>query len=369
MTGTDNATASKNALECIAAMGLEPTPMVYEIFYLVQMGENRLLSDAFETMVRKNGRLTVEKVAVLHEQFVQSPLIQEVFSQFGDRLSESVDRVKGITESAASDQAEFGNAMGKIGTLVSSITDPRKLVTIVASIVKAATSMQSRSKASSDRLLQLEGEIAGLQEQVSAIQRDAETDQLTGVGNRRRFDTVYAKEFAKASQERSALTVVMIDVDHFKKFNDRWGHVTGDAVLRQIARILQGRMAHRGVVCRYGGEEFAAILPGVNSHAAAAVVEEIRTLLSRTPITRRDTNEQLGHVTASFGIAERRPNDTEDALVERADAHLYEAKGAGRNRIMGDHGTPSISRIVDRVQTAVSWNQEGAGPMRAAANQ
>jgi diguanylate cyclase (GGDEF)-like protein len=179
-------------------------------------------------------------------------------------------------------------------------------------------------------------------EQVVALSR---TDTLTQVHNRRSILGLLAREVAKAEAGGAPLTVVLLDIDHFKKINDSWGHPTGDRVLREAARILAASLREGDAVGRYGGEEFMLILPGTTAEGAAALVERCRAQLAATVVT-SDSGTNF-FVSASFGVADRRGRAAQgkgakagdanvasaEALIRAADAALYRAKAAGRNRI------------------------------------
>jgi diguanylate cyclase (GGDEF)-like protein len=157
-------------------------------------------------------------------------------------------------------------------------------------------------------------------------------DGLTGVANRRCFDDAFAREWRRAARDGSALSLLMIDVDHFKHFNDTYGHQRGDEVLKNIARCVSAALKRPGdIVARYGGEEFSLLLPATNATGALALAENVRQAVSDLAIP---SNIAAGRVTVSVGAATAIPNadDDPDALIGAADAALYKAKGYGRNR-------------------------------------
>jgi diguanylate cyclase (GGDEF)-like protein len=167
------------------------------------------------------------------------------------------------------------------------------------------------------------------------LERLIEVDALTDVGNRRRFDLTLANEWRRCMRKDEPLSIVMVDVDYFKEFNDRYGHVAGDECLQKIATaISQSTMRASDVVTRYGGEEFAAILPETDLAGAVAVAENIRMAVQRMQIPHTGTS--LGNVSVSAGIATVVPAAGEEPalLIEDADLALYRAKTSGRNRIV-----------------------------------
>lgn len=163
-------------------------------------------------------------------------------------------------------------------------------------------------------------------------------DSLTGLANRRRFDERLKEEWARAYRDRSSLALLMIDVDHFKAYNDEYGHPAGDACLRLVAKVIAAETQRAGdLAARYGGEEFAMLLPNTDAAGCARVGERIRNAVHQAGLVHR-SNPVAGCVTASIGGAACRPALERTAgvasLVEAADQALYAAKEAGRNRLM-----------------------------------
>jgi diguanylate cyclase (GGDEF)-like protein len=168
-------------------------------------------------------------------------------------------------------------------------------------------------------------------------------DTVTDVANRRQFDRALADEWTRAVRAGTSIGLVLVDVDHFKPYNDRYGHPAGDECLRRIAAVLGRTLLRAGdLVARYGGEEFAAILPLTDVDAATAVAERMRRSVEALAMPHGAT--PLGVVTISGGVAASRPDpDTNPLdLVARVDAALYEAKATGRNRIVASTGADAV---------------------------
>ena len=162
----------------------------------------------------------------------------------------------------------------------------------------------------------------------------AVTDELTGLPNRRAFDLALGSEMRRAARHHTSLAVLMLDIDHFKRVNDRFGHAVGDVVLARIAKEIAGSVRRPGdFAARYGGEEFVVILPATESGGASFIAERMRlAIASMDPCP---AEPALGKVTVSIGVvaATVEPTSSGAELVTRADRALYEAKGAGRNRV------------------------------------
>ncbi len=167
------------------------------------------------------------------------------------------------------------------------------------------------------------------------LRRQSRSDRLTGLPNRSYFDERVLAELSRARRYHEPVALAMIDIDHFKQFNDRWGHSAGDVALRLVARAILAAIRQSDLVVRYGGEEFVALFPGMDSAAAMDRVEEIRRAVEALPlpIPRR---ADIARVTISIGLASYGFDGTQaEDLLDRADARLFEAKEGGRNRVVG----------------------------------
>lgn len=176
-----------------------------------------------------------------------------------------------------------------------------------------------------------------LKRKTELLEKLALLDGLTSIPNRRRFDEVFQLEWNRAARNHAWLSLLMIDVDHFKAFNDNYGHGAGDECLKRVACSLQKSLFRAGdVVARYGGEEFAVVLPKCNAHNARSVAERIRGSVATLNIPHR-YSAAADHITVSIGYAALVPPQHEDpqTLVEAADKSLFLAKQGGRNRVCG----------------------------------
>ncbi len=176
-----------------------------------------------------------------------------------------------------------------------------------------------------------------LKRKTDMLERFALLDGLTGIHNRRYFDEQVDKEIARNLREDHPLSVIMMDIDHFKEFNDHYGHGAGDKCLQKVARALTDTLSRpTDALCRYGGEEFVALLPGSDYDGARVVAERLREAVEGLSVT-HEYSDAGSVVTLSLGIATAVPDRTQNAdresLLKRADEALYSAKHAGRNRV------------------------------------
>jgi len=162
-------------------------------------------------------------------------------------------------------------------------------------------------------------------------ERHANIDALTGLYNRRWLDSFFARIAMRESQEPVMMSIVLVDVDHFKRFNDEYGHLAGDQVLRTVADALRESVRPQDFVVRYGGEEFMLLLPRTRVPDASRVAERVRKTIAQTAINLN--GNALPSMTISLGVAELGPHGSIETAIEHADAALYRAKGAGRNQV------------------------------------
>lgn len=161
------------------------------------------------------------------------------------------------------------------------------------------------------------------------FERLATVDGLTGLRNRRWLDDAFARQLERAVRVAQPVTLLMIDIDHFKQLNDDYGHLVGDAVLGRVGELLTNGLRPQDLLARYGGEEFAVLLPGMEVAGSVGVAERLRCSIGNTASF--DGDAALPSVTISVGLAESRPGETLTSLLVRADSALYRAKHAGRN--------------------------------------
>jgi diguanylate cyclase len=210
------------------------------------------------------------------------------------------------------------------------------LRTIIESLVVATKEMEKTNDALEARLKASKHEISQLQNNLEAVRNESLTDPLTTLANRKFFDLAMEKSIGDAVKTGEPLSLLMTDIDHFKKFNDTFGHLTGDQVLRLVAQALKQNVKGQDVAARYGGEEFAVVLPRTGLQQALTVGDHIRRAVMGKELMKRSTGEHLGRLTISVGVALFRKDDTAQSFIGRADAGLYAAKRAGRNRVISE---------------------------------
>lgn len=210
---------------------------------------------------------------------------------------------------------------------------PGQLNVVISFLLTKNAEMLKESADLKNRLEQSQKQVKDLHAKLTEALDMGMRDPLTDLGNRRRFDLALAQEVAEARRKGSKLTLVICDLDHFKSINDKFGHQVGDSILRLFATLLLNNLKGRDIAIRYGGEEFAIILPETDIEGAKNVTENIRRNLESSNWRVTTTHAAIGQVTASFGVAELEADDSVQKLIQKADRRLYLAKQGGRNRV------------------------------------
>ncbi len=204
------------------------------------------------------------------------------------------------------------------------------LLSELAKTITRATKLEAR-------FVESTRELDAIRDSLNKSEERAKTDALTGLPNRHALDEFFRIAQIAAMEKGEPLSVLLIDIDHFKSFNDNFGHGVGDQVLRLMAKVLRERVREIDLPARYGGEELIAVLPGADLAACAAVAERIRRAISECSITRRSTGEVLPSITVSIGVGEFQMGEAMSDLIDRCDRALYLAKGTGRNRVVTEN--------------------------------
>lgn len=235
--------------------------------------------------------------------------------------------------SAKSATLEYGQSLANYTARIPANEGDGILHSIARGILQVTVKMTQRHNELGERLDEASVHVTELGRFLEHARKEALTDSLTGLANRKAFDKRLAHDMAEAAAQGMPLTLLLIDIDHFKKINDTYGHVTGDQVLRLISSVLLNNIKGQDMGARYGGEEFAVLLPRTPLAGGQNVAEVLRRLIEGKEIVNRGSGHKLGRITLSAGVAQYKPGESTFAFIERADAALYEAKKSGRNRV------------------------------------
>ncbi len=324
---------AKYALELMERAKVWPTPLNFELWLHVAGDSQGDLAAEIDRLLAAGSSITEEVSEELATRYLPKQRLNEEIRDTGDQLSRELSSVSDAIRMAKQNHEVFGRTLATAGADIdAALSDPDAIRATVGRLANATRTVHEQNTALERRLADSTAEVGRLKEHLEQVRRDATTDSLTNLANRKAFDDELEKALAEADAGGEALALAVLDIDHFKHFNDSWGHQTGDQVIRFVASVIGRAAAPPSFAARYGGEEFAIIFPGEHAKLAPRVLEEIRGEIASRALKRRSTNDDLGQITISGGYALRVPGETAEFLMERADAALYTSKRLGRNR-------------------------------------
>jgi diguanylate cyclase len=333
---------ARKALEVMEAHRVWPTVRNYTLWlHYVSEGDGPLAHE-IDRLLAAGEAITETVGEHLAATYLPEAQLNGGILEAGDVLSAELNSVTRAIENVQRSTEEYG---AELASASERLTDEKQVKSVVENLTAATTKVQAENRQLESQLAETTAELGRLRENLDQVRRDAMTDGLTGLTNRKAFDERLAAICAETEAQDQPMALAIIDIDHFKGFNDAWGHQIGDQVLRYVSSVI-GRMGGPPrIAARYGGEEFAIIFPNEAGRAALAVLEQIRTEVSSRALKRRSTNEDLGAITISAGFAERLRGESIASLVERADAALYASKHAGRNRTTAAPAVASVDKV------------------------
>jgi diguanylate cyclase len=336
----------------IKALRQPATPRNYELWYAYATGYNPSLNQLVNEKLAEAGTLGDADVEQIYDTYLSPSRLTEKIDSVGSRFKDEIEQVMAMVDAAVGSATSHAESLaGVTAQLGGDFSDRDGLRAIVESLVQTAKEMEQANQKLEARLTASKQEIDELQQNLEVVRSESLTDPLTSLANRKYFDQMLEKCIAEATAKGEPLSLVMTDIDHFKKFNDTYGHLTGDQVLRLVAISMKQNVKGQDIAARYGGEEFALILPNTVLRSALTVADHIRRAVMAKELMKRSTGEHLGRVTISLGAAALREGDTAASLIGRADACLYAAKRAGRNRVICE-SDPEVLPVAGQSQVA-----------------
>jgi diguanylate cyclase len=322
------------ALGQIRSLRQTAIPRNYEIWYVYATGYNAPLNKIINETLARHGKLTEGDLEQIYETYLSHIKTTDRIDKVGARVIGEIDDVMKVLSEALGMTGSYDASLSGATEKLSSAKSRDQIKSIVETLLRSTSEMRETNKALEDRLTLSKNEISNLQQSLEAIRAESLTDPLTGLGNRKYFDRMIGMAVQSALASGEPLSLLLFDIDHFKSFNDSYGHLTGDQVLRLVGLSMKQTIKGQDITARYGGEEFAVLLPNTALRQALTVADHIRRAVMAKELKKKSTGEILGRVTISVGVSMLKQGDDPDALIERADACLYAAKRNGRNRVI-----------------------------------
>jgi len=322
------------ALGQIRALAQPALPRYFEVWYNYATGYNPALNQSINQTLQQKGTLSEADIDQVYDTYIATSRIGERIDSVGSRVLDEIKQALAMIDAAAGSATRYSESLADASEELAGTEDRDTWRAILGRLVEGAKEMEVSNKKLEASLSASKQEIEQLQQTLEAVRTESLTDPLTTLSNRKFFDAALGKAIAEAAQKNEPLSLLMADVDHFKSFNDKYGHLTGDQVLRVVAMTVKQNVKGQDIVARYGGEEFVVALPNTVLRAALTVGDHVRRAVMIKELMKRSSGERLGRVTISIGVAVLHPGETAQSLIERADHCLYAAKRNGRNRVI-----------------------------------
>lgn len=321
------------ALSYIRRNVIPAHPRNYETWYTYAAGFNQSLNRAINDMIATKGSISEDDLQKIYTRFLSPNRLGDRVDEVGTRVAEEVQDLVDAIRISTDATSDFGQTLDTALGRLRQLMNGEGLRDIATAMVKATHAAIAANRNLENQLLESNRQIRTLKENLEAIRYESLTDELTTLSNRRHFDLAVDRAIDLAGRTGEGFALLLTDIDHFKSFNDRFGHQTGDQVLRLVALAVKQSIKGQDIACRYGGEEFAIILPDASTSDALQVAEDIRKAVMGKELVKRSTGENLGRLTLSIGVSLYESGDTSQELIGRADAALYAAKHSGRNAV------------------------------------
>ena len=338
MNAADTETSSEKAAEILrltlplmSRQGVPATPKNYAVWYAHVAGDNPELSSEIERLRAAEQKFSPAINDRLYRDFIAEHDLTEV-EQVRSDLSAVITEVGHTLTGADKDAYKFASVLGGFADNLSQSGDLHNIRGLLGELIEETRSMRASTNSIQAHFEEKSKQVETLQEQLHAERIRAVTDPLTGLFNRFAL-------FEKLEQDIEEMTdnappsVIMFDIDHFKKINDTHGHLIGDRVIRFVAQTLQRNIKGQDTAARFGGEEFTVVLPATPINGALAVAEKIRKVVEVAQLVRADTKQPLENITISAGVSLYRHGEDLMDFIDRADRALYKSKNDGRNRV------------------------------------
>ncbi len=307
-------------------------PINYALWYEYFLGRNKALMDTLDSLSATPEKYTdevAEELFRIHILGTSSDRLEMI----GRKVHSILDGTSEMLSGTGEHLEQFNREVTHTKVVLDEAIDPAEIRPLVGGLIAASDSVISANRDLCQQLEIRSNEIERLKEEIETIRAEAALDPLTGLANRKTFDDALANALSENREKERYICLLMIDIDRFKVINDRFGHLVGDRVLRHIANVLTESVKGRDTVARFGGEEFAIILPETRPDGAQAVAENIRRTIEEARLRRSKDGELLGKITVSVGIAWAKPGYPAEGLIDLADQALLQAKRSGRNQV------------------------------------
>ncbi|MFT7372870.1 MAG: diguanylate cyclase [Oleiphilaceae bacterium] len=347
MSNTDDISKAiallKQTLPEMNKRNIPTTPENYAIWYEYVSGKNTKLVDAIHLLDKQHAsfsdnvlsELYITHIANAHQAAVNqlSGSVKKIINDFLIKITAEGEGLR-----------DFANALSEFSKKVDGVDDINDIKQLISHLLQETRKQETSTQNMQTSLETIAIEMKNLRVEVAKLNAEAKTDSLTKINNRRAFDMEVENCVSNSTSQEKPLCMLFVDLDHFKVFNQKFGHTIGDKVLRFVATLLKNNIKGSDFVARFSGEQFIILLPETDYNDALSVAENVRDRLSKQTLSDSAERIELGTITASIGVANYQFGDNSESLTRKADQCMRAAKQAGRNRVIGEKDLISPNR-------------------------
>ncbi len=327
-------TFASQAIKALEARHIPPTPQNFTVWYCYLTDENPELTRAMTRLMLDRADIGDHDLRTLFDEFFgtnkQASAVDEITEKLVQEIQGVLDNLTGANTASSS----YGESLEELSVALNRDLNTSDLRSAISTVAQATHAMAKENMVLSSQLMVSTSEVSQLKTDLEDMRVQAMTDSLTGIANRKCFDLEIENALEFANAENAPVSLLMIDIDHFKSFNDTYGHQVGDQVIKLLADVLKDSVKGQDTPARYGGEEFSIILPETEIQGAVGLAESLRSRIVRRALINKSTGDTFGKITISIGAAQHLANETSEEFIARADKALYGAKNAGRDQVV-----------------------------------
>ncbi|HKX09950.1 MAG TPA: diguanylate cyclase [Stellaceae bacterium] len=336
---------AKAAIERMESLSVRPVPTNFCVWYAYHTGKAPDLRRAIDILTSNQQSFTDRVNDEIYERFFTLGREQNELRAGMARVQETLSELVSNLGDAGRSTSRYNATLTEISGGIAADPAPDTVTILVKRLLEETATMQKKMELLDNQVSTSSQTIRTLRDRLDGLRREALTDALTGIANRKAFDTGLREAARQAMESGAELSLLFLDIDHFKRFNDTWGHQMGDQALRLVAKTLMDNVKGQDLASRYGGEEFAVILPQTVIADAVRLANKIRHSFAVRKLVKKDTGEAIGGITVSIGVSRYEPGESLNHFVERADSALYAAKRDGRNRVVAEDALQALGSM------------------------
>jgi diguanylate cyclase len=320
---------ASQAVEQMMGLNIYPNPLNYTIWYNYFSNEYPDLKKELDEVLSKKVEISNDFLKNIYKKYFSYDDEIKVCTSATSKAGSILDELKDMLKETLDETSEYDKTLSDSLSNFDTINTPQDLKKTIHLILESTKTIQEHNANLHASIEESQHEINQLWKNVDLLKEQTMTDSLTGLSNRKFFDST----LLDLTSAEMSLSLILVDIDHFKKFNDNYGHLMGDQVLKLVSNTLIKETKNGGFPGRFGGEEFSIILPNTTTKEAQVIANNLRLAIASKKLQNKKTGKGLGKITISAGVSQYKSGESISELIERTDNALYAAKNGGRNRV------------------------------------